>query len=81
MIAPGAVVFRAWIFSGRAAGGGWSARTGDCGSGDQFVLNPALIFAAQKSGLSARGTAASFPEYHLVFSAQTDSTQSPRPRP
>jgi hypothetical protein len=35
----------------------------------------------QKSGWSARGIAASFPEYHLVFSAQTDSTQSPRPRP
>jgi hypothetical protein len=36
---------------------------------------------AQKSGWSARGTAASLPEYHLVFSAQTDSTQSPRLRP
>ncbi len=34
----------------------------------------------QKSGLSARGTAASFPEYHWMFSAQTASAQS-RPRP
>jgi hypothetical protein len=31
------------------------------------------FIAAQKSGLPACGTAASFPEYHLVFSAQTDS--------
>jgi hypothetical protein len=36
---------------------------------------------AQKSGLSARGTAASFPEYQWIFSAQTASAQSPRLRP
>jgi hypothetical protein len=36
---------------------------------------------AQKSGLSARGTAASFPEYQWMFSAQTASAQSPRLRP
>jgi hypothetical protein len=39
------------------------------------------FIAAQKSGLSARGTAASCPEYHMMFSAQTASVQSPRPRP
>jgi hypothetical protein len=39
------------------------------------------IIAAQKSGLFARGTAASCPEYHIMFSAQTASAQSPRERP
>ena len=39
------------------------------------------IIAAQKSGLFARGTAASRPEYHIMFSAQTASAQSPRERP
>jgi hypothetical protein len=42
---------------------------------------PRKELAPQKSGLSARGTAASFPEYHWMFSAQTASAQSPRPRP
>ena len=30
----------------------------------------------QKSGLSARGTSASFPEYHWMFSAQASSSHS-----
>src|SRR6516162_4527150 len=34
------------------------------------------LVARQKSGLSARGTSASCPGYHLIFSAHTDSVQS-----
>src|SRR3984893_9303137 len=48
---------------------------------DQFGFTTAPFIAAQKSGLFARGTAASCPEYHMMFSAQTASAQSPRPRP
>ena len=35
----------------------------------------------QKSDLSARGTSASFPEYHWMFSAQASSSQSAGPLP
>ena len=34
------------------------------------------LVTRQKSGLSARGTSASCPGYHLIFSAHTDSVQS-----
>src|SRR6516162_7707387 len=37
--------------------------------------NPPFL-AAQKSGLSARGTSASFPEYHWMFSEQASSCHS-----
>ena len=39
------------------------------------------VLLSQKSGLAARGTSASFPGYHWVFSAQTCSTQSAGPNP
>jgi hypothetical protein len=51
-----------------------------CGIG-RSTASFAKIVAAQKSGLFARGTAASCPEYHIMFSAQTASAQSPRERP
>ena len=47
------------------------------GSGNQFVFNPELIFAAQKSGLSACGTAAFIPGDHWMFSAQITSLHGP----
>jgi hypothetical protein len=41
------------------------------------ATNSLLKFSRpQKSGLSARGTSASFPEYHWMFSAQASSAQS-----
>ncbi len=39
------------------------------------------FLAPQKSGLSARGTSAAFPEYHWMFSAQASSAQSAAPLP
>jgi hypothetical protein len=44
-------------------------------------VTKALFVAGQKSGLSARGTSASFPEYHWMFSAQTCSVQLAGPNP
>jgi hypothetical protein len=49
--------------------------------GSSHGVGRPLVSPLQKSGLSARGTAASFPEYHRTFSAQTASAQAPRPRP
>jgi hypothetical protein len=37
---------------------------------------PHTLLAPQKSGLAARGTSASFPEYHWMFSAQACSSHS-----
>ena len=42
---------------------------------------PSYVLAPQKSGLSARGTSASFPGYHWMFSAQACSAQSAGPLP
>ena len=42
---------------------------------------PYTFLATQKSGLSARGTSASFPGYHWMFSAQACSAQAAGPPP
>ena len=44
-------------------------------------MSEVAIRLVQKSGLSARGTSAAFPEYHWMFSVQIFSGRLPEPRP
>jgi hypothetical protein len=49
--------------------------------GTPLPILPYTFLTTQKSGLAARGTSASFPGYHWMFSAQASSAQSAGPPP